>query len=208
MSQPADFDLDALSPTELKTLVIQLLGTVAELKQIIVQQREEIGQLRDEIARLKGLPPRPAAAKAKPSGMEQATNPEAAGKKRSRRRRGAKRDKLTVTREVVLKPTVPAGSRFKGYEDILVQDLCIRAEVIRYRRERWLTAQGNPLTSGPSRGQNPSYDATPPNTQKLRQSCGPLPSESAVMLQLGKRGTACPNPIVNLHFDTRRTPTA
>jgi hypothetical protein len=147
MSQPPALDLDALSHTELKTLVIQLLGTVAELKQIIVQQREEIGQLRDEIARLKGLPPRPAAAKAKPSGMEQATNPEAAGKKRSRRRRGAKRDKLTVTREVVLKPTVPAGSRFKGYEDILVQDLCIRAEVIRYRRERWLTAEGQTIVA-------------------------------------------------------------
>ncbi len=144
MSQLPDLDLDALSPTELKTLVIQLLGTVAELKQIIVQQREEIGQLRDEIVRLKGLPPRPSAAKAKPSGT---TNPEAADKKRSRRRRGAKRDKLTVTREVVLKPTVPAGSRFKGYDDILVQDLCIRTEVIRYRRERWLTAQGQTIVA-------------------------------------------------------------
>ena len=147
MSQPPALDVDALSHTKLKALVIQLLGTVAELKQVIVQQREEIGQLRDEIARLKGLPPRPPAAKAKPSGMEQATNPEAAGQKRPRRRRGAKRDKLTVTREVVLKPTVPAGSRFKGYEDILVQDLCIKAEVIRYRRERWLTAEGQTIVA-------------------------------------------------------------
>jgi Transposase IS66 family len=147
MSQPPALDLDALSHAELKALVIQLLGTVAELKQIIVQQREEIGQLRDEIARLKGLPPRPSAAKAKPSGMERATNPETAGKKRSRRHRGAKRAKLTVTREVVLKPEVPAGSRFKGYEDILVQDLCIKAEVIRYRRERWLTAEGQTIVA-------------------------------------------------------------
>lgn len=140
MSQPADLDLDALSHAELKALVIQLLGTVAELQRTVAEQR-------DEISRLKGLPPRPPAAKAKPSGMEQATNPEAAGKKRSRRRRGAKRDKLTVTREVVLKPTVPAGSRFKGYEDILVQDLCIRAEVIRYRRERWRTAEGQTIVA-------------------------------------------------------------
>lgn len=140
MSQPADFDLDALSHAELKGLVIQLLGTVVELQRTVAEQR-------DEIARLKGLPPRPAGATAKPSGMERATNPEAAGKKRSRRRRGAKRDKLTVTREIVLKPTVPAGSRFKGYEDILVQDLCIRPEVIRYRRERWLTAEGQTIVA-------------------------------------------------------------
>jgi Transposase IS66 family len=144
MSQPPDLDLDALSHAELKALVIQLLGTVAELQRTVAEQR-------DEIARLKGLPPRPP--KTKPSGMERATEPgPGAGRKRSRRRRGAKRDKLTVTREIVLKPTVPAGSRFKGYEDILVQDLRLEAEVIRYRRERWLTALGKtvvaPLPSG------------------------------------------------------------
>ncbi len=50
--------------------------------------------------------------------------------------RGAKRDAQAITAERVLKVAVPAGSRFKGYEDILVRDLRLSAEVIRYRRER------------------------------------------------------------------------
>jgi len=97
--------------------------------------------LRDEVARLKGLPPRPPS---RPSGMEQSTRPGAADKdaKRSKPPRGVKRDAQAITAERVCKAAVPAGSRFKGYEDILVRDLRLSAEVIRYRRERWLLPSG------------------------------------------------------------------
>ena len=101
--------------------------------------------LKDEIARLKGLPPRPKI-KPKPSGMEQATS-KPAGKKGRKRTRGSLRDRLAVTSEVRLKATVPPGSRFRGYEDVLVQDLRIRVEVVRYRRERWETATGERIVA-------------------------------------------------------------
>jgi hypothetical protein len=135
-------DLDALSPTELKALVVQLLGKVAELEQTVAAQREEI-------ARLKGLKGRPAL---KPSGMEKASEPKPPHLRKGRR--GPVTPRVAVEDQVI-KAAVPPGSRFKGYADFVVQDLVLRACCIRYRRERWLTPDGQlvvaPLPSGVDR---------------------------------------------------------
>jgi len=104
--------------------------------------------LKDEIARLKGLPPRPPSKPHKPSGMEQATDPSGpTSRKGQRRTRGAKRDSNRITREVIVKAEAPEGSRFKGYEAFLVRDLALSAEVVRYRRERWVTPSGDPIVA-------------------------------------------------------------
>src|SRR3954470_19428576 len=130
-------DLDRLSPADLKALVIWLMETVAGLEHTIAAQREEI-------ARLKGLKGAPSI---KPSGMEQAS---ADAPRRRRKGRGAAA--LTVHENRIVRAEVPPGSRFKGYEDILVQDVIVRAHVVRYRRERWLTPDGQtviaPLPAG------------------------------------------------------------
>ena len=146
MSPPEATPLEALSPAELRGLVGELIAEVDRL-------RAENRALRDEVARLKGLPPRPPPAR--PSGMEQATGGGTGtgqGGRRSRRRRGAKRDRDAVTAEVVVKAAPPPGSRFKGYQDILVRELRLSAEVVRYRRERWLAPSGEtvlaPLPAG------------------------------------------------------------
>src|SRR4051812_16582800 len=76
--------------------------------------------------------------------MEKATQPRPAGPGR-RPGRGAKRDQ--VTREVTLQVEVPPGSRFKGYKMVVRRDLVIVAEVVRYKRERWVTPEGQTIVA-------------------------------------------------------------
>ena len=114
-------DIEALDPEGLKGLCLQLLEGIAAL-------RAENAALREEIARLKGLKGRP---KIKPSGMAEGADPKPGGGKRQRRGRGGKLSRLTIDEERVVKAEVPAGSRFKGYQDYVVQDLMLRPHVVR-----------------------------------------------------------------------------
>jgi hypothetical protein len=118
---------------------------VQQLRDLIQQQQETIQQLRDELARLKGLKTRPLIA---PSSLE--VPPRPPRDPRRKRPGSAKRLKtarLTLTDEVVPLAEPPPGSVFKGYEDFVVQELIIHPRVIRYRRERWQTPDGQDLVA-------------------------------------------------------------
>ena len=135
---------------ELKALLLQALEENARLK-------AENVKLREEIARLKGLKGRP---KLKPSGMEKAAEASAAKGSRRKGRRGAKRTKLSINETRIGKPdNLPAGARFKGYEDFIVQDIVIKPWTIRYRRERWLLPSGETVVAALPRPVRPAISA-------------------------------------------------
>src|SRR4051812_7452856 len=131
MSAPAKIPLSSLPRGELEALAERLLAENDALKRAVAG-------LKAEVATLKGVKGRP---EVKPSGMEKGAGSEPAGTGRGAK--GSKSARLAVHEDrVVAAADIPAGSRFKGYQDFLVQDLVLRPHVVRLRRERWLTPDG------------------------------------------------------------------
>jgi len=148
--------LPSVAESQRTPLVEQLLGQIEQLLEENRRQAEQIQQLRDEIAVLKGQKAKPTF---KPSGMDAETEPsgDADGsedgdsaddrhrKGQPRKRPGAfkrrKTAQLTIHETLKIPPqgAIPAGSRFKGYRDFIVQDLRIEPHNTRYRLEVWQT---------------------------------------------------------------------
>jgi Transposase IS66 family len=136
-------DLDSLSQAELKERHLDLLERFCALE-------EQMRALKDELARLKGGSGRPPI---KPSGMERSSEDKRAKGRTGKAGGGPRNHRLEITEErIVTADGVPEGSRFKGYQDSIVQDLEIRPRVIRVRRERWRTPDGRTIIAAPPAG--------------------------------------------------------
>jgi hypothetical protein len=136
--RPALPNLEDLSVAELRSLVVSLLESVAQLE-------AKVAALTEENARLKGLKGRPTL---KPSGMEKGTDPSSppsgkAGRRQRRREpRPPKSARLIVDEERVVPLAPQPGWRFKGFKVYTVQDLVVETRVVRYWRPCYRTPEG------------------------------------------------------------------
>jgi hypothetical protein len=127
--------LEDLCAAELRSLVVSLLGTVAQLE-------AKVAALSEEIARLKRLKGRP---NLKPSGMEKGTDAPPApsgGTGRPKRRDPPKSARLIVDEDRVVPLAPQPGWRFKGFKFYTVQDLIVETRVVRYWRPCYRTPEG------------------------------------------------------------------
>ena len=139
-------DVASLPDPQTKTLVSGLLNLVETLYGDNEALKEENQQLKDEINRLKGEQGKPEI-KGKKESVDHSSekerqaggNPEADGTNNpKKRRRKAKLPKVRIDREQICpidKSVLPADARFKGYSDVVIQDIKIITDNVKYRRE-------------------------------------------------------------------------
>ena len=148
--QIPDVNLDAIPDPATRQVVGQLLNLIEMLVAENAALRLQIQQLRDENARLKGgsgkpdvKPPVPPASPDHSSEAERRT-PTPRGKPK-------KNASLTITREqrCVLDPaTLPPDAIRHDTAEVIVQDLVLQPEVIRFLREVWLVpSTGQTITA-------------------------------------------------------------
>lgn len=135
-----DFDLNQIQDLEsARQAIIELFNLVEELRQENEAIRAENQRLRDENNRLKGEQGKPDVKPGK-SKKGQAYSSEKERRKAKQWRKGSKIDQIKIDREEVLpvEPTsLPADAQFKGYEAVVVQDISLKSDNIRFLKEKY-----------------------------------------------------------------------
>ena len=132
-----------------RTAILRLVNLVESLKAQVDHLQAENQSLRDENNRLKGEQGQP---DIKPNKQQSASgssnySSEKERRKPQPRRKQRKNDKIKIDREQVLDveaDNLPDDAEFKGYDDVVVQDIKIETDNVRFRKKRYYS---------PSKGQ-------------------------------------------------------
>jgi hypothetical protein len=139
-----DIELNAIQEENARELVKRLLNMVEELSGEVRELRVENQRLRDENNRLKGEQGKPNI-----KGNKKQISPkgdhssESERHKKRVRHKKSKKVEVQIAREEVLKvdaKQLPADAEYKGYETVIVQELLVKTENVRFYKEKYYSA--------------------------------------------------------------------
>lgn len=138
-----DLDLSSITDEHTRTLVVRLLNLVENLSADLRDAQAEIQRLRDENNRLKGEQGKPNIKPPAPPTPPTNYSSEPERHRRVERGKRGKRQPITIDREQTLtvdRAILPPDAEFKGYEEVVVQDITIRTDHVRFWKEVWYAA--------------------------------------------------------------------
>ena len=132
-----DFDPNTIQDEVLRQVVMSLMNLVESLHTKVQEQAEEIQRLRDENNRLKGEQGKPTIRPNKPA---PALSSEKERRESKPHHKARKQTQIRIDRVEVVKverERLPSDAQFKGYEQVLVQDIDFRTQTIQFRKEKY-----------------------------------------------------------------------
>ena len=128
--------------------IVQLLDLVEALATDNRELRVENQRLRDEINRLKGEQGQPKIKPNRPASPPTATNHSSERERHQGQawKKRCKVEQIQVNREQVLtvdRASLPADAEFKGYDDVLVQDIKIGTDNVLFHKEKFYSERQN-----------------------------------------------------------------
>jgi hypothetical protein len=135
-----EVDLSNIQDENARQLIVQLLNLIEAVTADLRDAQAEIQRLRDENNRLKGEQGKPKIKANTPKPPRVDYSSEKERRKAKPRQKRAKKAKLEIHREQTLavdKGGLPADAEFKGYEDVVVQDIVFRADNVCFHKEKY-----------------------------------------------------------------------
>ncbi len=132
-----EFDPTTIADEALRQVVISLMNLVETLSATVQEQAEEIQRLRDENNRLKGEQGKPTIKPNKPAAQLSSEQERRQSKPhhKASKQAGIRIDRVEVV--TVDQQRLPHDAEFKGYEEVIVQDIDFRTDNIRFRKEKY-----------------------------------------------------------------------
>jgi hypothetical protein len=134
------FDPNTIADEGVRQVFIYLMNVVETQHATIQKQAEEIQHLHDEINRLKGEQGKPKIKANKPAPDQSSEKERRESKPHHKENKQAK---IRIDRVEVLKvdqERLPPDAQFKGYEEVIVQDVEFRSENIKFCKEKYYSS--------------------------------------------------------------------
>ena len=135
-----DLDLHSIADAQARELVRRLLNVLEDVRADLRAAQAEIQRLRNEVNRLKGEQGQPAIKPNTPHPPPKDLSSEQERRTPKAWSKGRKTERIPIDREqvVAVDPAdLPPDAVFKGYEDVVVQDVLFRTDNVLFRKEKF-----------------------------------------------------------------------